>query len=60
MFDQLFSKIMTDIKVAVNINMTDQEALDIYDSISRNPLEHYFYNLVLLQGKNNVSEVIHL
>ena len=58
MFDQLFSNIMWDMEEALNKNMTDQEAFDIYNSFSLNPYEREFCNLVLLQGKNNVSEVI--
>ena len=59
MFDQLFIEIMWNMENAINKNMTNQEAFDIYDSTSLKSLEHEFFNLVLVQGKNNVPEVIH-
>jgi hypothetical protein len=52
---------MEDIEEAISnryINMANQEAFDTYNSSYENKDEQEFYNLVLLQAKNNVSEVI--
>ena len=63
MFDPLFNEVMGKIEEIITskfIRMTNQEALDEYDRVCKPSLETFekdFYNLALIQGKSNISEV---
>ena len=62
LFDSLFQEIMREIEESINRkmqNLTLEEAIQFYELKRKTrPKDFEFLTLLLVQGKNNVSEVM--